>query len=135
MDQYLVPDAAARRLLQEYRKYGSFVVAYDFDGTVYDFHKEGATYDQVIELLRHLKEINCYLICWTASEDLDFVKQHLTENNIPFDAINENPPHFKNNTAKKIYYNVLLDDRAGLFEVYDMLLDLYHYIKHFNKDV
>jgi FMN phosphatase YigB (HAD superfamily) len=134
IDPYLRPNYAFNRLLAEYNKYGSLVVAFDFDDTVFDFHKKGHEYEVIIQLLRELKKINCYLICWTASENLEFVKQYLLEKEIPFDAINENPPHFKDNTAKKIYYNVLLDDRAGLIETYELLLDLYHQIK-FPKDV
>lgn len=129
MDQYLVQESAYYRLLKEYKKYGSLVIAFDFDNTVYDFHKEGHTYNQVIDLLRKLKEINCYLICWTANEDEDFVSNYLVHNNIPFDAINENPPHFKHNNSKKIYYNALLDDRAGLEQVFFDLSCLYQQIK------
>ena len=50
------------------------------------------------------------------------------ENYIPFDAINENPPFFKSK-SRKIYYNELLDDRAGLRESFERLLKLYNEIK------
>lgn len=91
MDFYLNPSNSSARLIEEYQKYGSIVIAYDFDDTVYDFHKKGRIYTKVIKLLIDLKSINCFLICWTGQEDTDFVKSYLTENNIPFDTINENP--------------------------------------------
>ena len=87
---------------------------------MYDFHKVGNTYTQVIDLLRALKTIGCYLIIFTANEDQQFVEKYCDEQNIPYDAINENPP-FYSSTARKIYYNILLDDRAGLKETYDLL--------------
>lgn len=120
VDQYLVPNASFLRLWDEYKKYGSLVIAFDFDNTVFDYHKKGHTYWQVVELLIKLKEANCYIICFTAAEDMDFVKQYLLDNSIPVDAVNENPPFFKSN-ERKIYYNAYLDDRAGLIQVYSEL--------------
>ncbi len=123
MDFYLNSDNSFARMLDEYQKYKTLIVAYDFDDTVYDFHKKGRLYTEVITLLRALKEINCHLICWTGQEDLEFVKSYLLENNIPFDGINENPP-FRTSSSKKIYANVYLDDRAGLKQVFDELNQL-----------
>ena len=129
IDEYLQSGSSLERLKQEYVKYGSLVVAFDFDNTVYDFHKKGSTYNNVIELLRKLKEKNCFLICWTANENTGVVVEYLVENNIPYDSVNENPPFFKSN-AKKIYHNVLLDDRAGLIQVYTELLELLKFIEN-----
>lgn len=123
MDFYLNAENSANRLLEEYHKYGTLVVAFDFDDTVYDFHKKGRFYNDVITLLRELKSINCYLICWTGQEDTDFVKEYLHKNNIPFDAFNENPP-FHKSTSRKIYANAYLDDRAGLKQVYTELKNI-----------
>jgi predicted HAD superfamily phosphohydrolase YqeG len=106
--------------MDEYNQYGSLVIAYDFDNTVYDFHQKGQTYEQVISLLKLLKAAGCYLIVFTANEDIRFVTRYLLNNQIPFDSINENPPFFKSKAAK-IYFNALLDDRAGLAQVYQEL--------------
>ena len=103
-------------------------MAFDFDDTVYDFHKKGRNYRDVIKLLQELKAIYCYLICWTGQEDLQFVKTFLIENNIPFDVINENPP-FHKLTSRKVYANAYLDDRAGLKQVYEELNNLVSTIK------
>ena len=128
MDFYLNPVNSSNRLVDEYNKYGTLVVAFDFDDTVYDFHKKGRIYSDVIKLLQALKAINCYLICWTGQEDLQFVKTFLFENNIPFDVINENPP-FHKLTSRKVYANAYLDDRAGLKQVYEELNNLVSTIK------
>jgi hypothetical protein len=126
MDFYLNPENSQNRLIEEYRNYGSLVVAFDFDDTVYDFHKKGRIYNDVIILLKKLKSINCYLICWTGQEDLEFVSNYLTANKIPFDSINENPP-FHKLRSKKVYANVYLDDRAGLNQVYNELTKIVEY--------
>ncbi len=123
MGYYLSTDNAYERLLKEYRKYNSLVVAYDFDNTVFDYHGNGWTFHQTIDLLRELKERGCYLIVFTANEDEEFVADYCKYNKIPFDSINENPPFCKSE-ARKIYYNILLDDRAGLQETYKLLTRL-----------
>ncbi|MBP6409953.1 MAG: hypothetical protein KA313_02520 [Pseudarcicella sp.] len=129
MDYYLDIENSTTRLIEEYNKYGSLVVAFDFDDTVYDFHKKGRIYQDVIKLLQDLKSINCYLICWTGQEDAEFVKSYLKENEIPFDAINENPP-FHKSISRKVYANAYLDDRAGLKQVFDELNNLVKIIHH-----
>lgn len=120
IDEYLVPNSSFNRLFDEYMKYGSLTIAYDFDNTVYDFHKKGEIYDMIIKLLHDLKNIGCHLIVWTANEDVEFVMQYLHLMQIPYDGINENPPFYKSD-QRKIYYNALLDDRAGLLQVYTEL--------------
>jgi hypothetical protein len=128
MDYFLDTKNSYDRLLDEYNRYKSLIVAFDFDDTVFDFHKKGRTYKNVINLLSALKKINCYLICWTGQDDIDFVKRYLTENQIPFDSINENPP-FHQSKSRKIYANAFLDDRAGLNQTYNELKNLLTTIK------
>ena len=127
-DFYLNIENSYNRLLIEYQKYQSLVVAFDFDNTVYDYHSQGHTYLNVVKLLQELKEIGCYLIIFTANEDEVFVKNYCNKEGIPFDIINDNPP-FYNSKSRKIYYNVLLDDRAGLRQVFDALSKLVNNIK------
>lgn len=129
-DEYLIQNASFMRLWDEYQKYGSLSIAFDFDNTVFDFHKKGGTYFQVVELLGDLKHyLGCWLAVWTANEDEAFVADYLHTNNIPYDAINENPPFWKGSNSRKIYYNALLDDRAGLIQVYQELKLLVTLIK------
>lgn len=128
MDEYLKPNSSFLRLLDEHKKYGTLCIAYDFDNTVYDFHKKGESYELVIDLLRNLKDLNYYLTVFTANEDVEFVEKFLVENNIPYNGINCNPPFFKSNSIKP-YYNALLDDRAGLIQVYQELKLLVTIIK------
>lgn len=123
VDEYLVPSASYFRLLNEYEKYGSLVIGFDFDGTVHDYHKTGAKYDSVIQLLRDLKAANCKLICWTAYPDLKYVETFLTENRIPFDGVNTDGI-LLGWESRKPFFSALLDDRAGLLQVYTDLKKL-----------
>ena len=117
---YLSDYECFERLMAEYDKHKGLIVAFDFDNCVHDYHKQGHNYVEVIELIRAAKEIGCYLIVFTAEEDIDKVITFLNDNKIPFDTLNENPPFWKS-TARKIYYNILLDDRAGLLSAYTQL--------------
>lgn len=127
-DEYLEEGKSRTRLINEYKKYGSLVVGFDFDGTVFDYHQTGASYENVRQLLRDLKEIGCKLICWTAQSDLEFVMNFLNENNIPFDGINTNgiPLNWE---SRKPFFSALLDDRAGLIQVYEELCDVVYFAR------
>ncbi len=129
MDYYLNSENTYQRLEREYQQYNALVVAFDFDNTVYDYHQKGLEFTQVIELLRQLKQIGCYLIIFTANDDYEFIKEYCTKSKIPYDSINQNPPFYQTQSPK-IYYNALLDDRAGLRETYDCLSRL---VKKFGK--
>lgn len=128
MDEFLEEYANAQRLIAEYNKHNSLVVAFDFDGTVHDYHKTGASHEMVIQLLRDLKSISCTLVCWTAYPDLEYVKQFCIDKQIPVDHINEGgiPLGWE---SKKPFFSALLDDRAGLLSAYKDLRILYNAVK------
>lgn len=128
MDEYLVKGKSYERLFNEYQKHGSLTVGYDFDSTVHDYHKTGATYNLVIKLLQDLKEIGCVLICWTAYKEHTYVIKFLEDNNIPFDGINTDGVKLPWETRKP-FFNALLDDRSGLIQVYEDLRKLVDTVK------
>lgn len=120
-------DVQLERLTRIYREHGSLTVACDFDNTLFDFHYEKektirSMHDlsEIAVLLKRLKALGCFIIIWTANEDNAFISQFLSHAQIPYDTINEDPPYFKGK-SRKIYYNVLLDDAAGLRETYLLL--------------
>lgn len=130
MDYFLSNQNCIDRLISEYEKYGSLIIAYDYDSTVFDYYGKGYSYHEVIELLRECKKMGFHLTVFTSCNDERFpeIKQYLTENNIPFDGINETPDFipFK---GRKVYFNILLDDRAGLRSAYDILWKVIYNIK------
>ena len=107
------------RLKQDYLVHKSLFVAFDYDNTIFDFHNQGIYYDEIIEILRICKSLGFTLILFTGNEGekLEVIKQDLKSREIPYDLINENPLM----KTRKPYYNILLDDRAGLKESYNNL--------------
>jgi len=127
-DFYLNTDNVYARLRDEYLKYGGLIIACDFDDTLYDFHKKGRSYNDVIELLRRWRPYAEILITScvnrTDTERIRFIHRYLRENEIPYDKVNQHSAKSPTPEANKLYYNVLLDDRAGLRESYEVLLRL-----------
>jgi len=119
------------RLQQDYLVHKSLFVAFDYDNTVFDFHNQGINYDEIIKILRICKSLGFTLILFTGNEGekLEVIKQDLKNREIPFDLINENPLM----KTRKPYYNILLDDRAGLKESYNNLKRLIDEIR--NKEI
>ncbi len=132
MDKYLEKGISLQRLIDEYNKYGSLYIGFDFDDTIYDFHQKGTTYYNVIQLLKDLKEIGCILICWTGQSNHKLVEDYLKEIGIEYDGINCNGITLGWDTRKPMF-SALLDDRAGLIQVYNELTELVKIIKSKNN--
>lgn len=129
MDEYLVEGKSYERLLKEYKQYGGLYGAFDFDSTVHDYHKTGASHEMVRQLIRDLYSIGCKLDCWTAYPDHTYVIEFLKMNNIPYEKINSDGIVLPW-TSRKPFYSFLLDDRCGLIEVYNYLTRLVKEIKN-----
>lgn len=69
MDYYLNDDNCVNRLLDEYKKYGSIIVAYDFDNTVFDYHNKGHEAKTIIPLLQLCREMGFHLTVFTSCND------------------------------------------------------------------
>ena len=111
-DRYLNISECTKRLYNEYLKYDNLFVAFDFDNTVFDYHKVGDTFPKVESLLRELKDLNITLILFTGNEGDKLVNivEYCKNNGYEPTFINENPIM----DTRKPYYNILLDDRAGV---------------------
>jgi len=114
-------------LINDYKEWGTLIVAFDFDDTIKPSDK-GKPCDLVIELLQVCSKLGFTMICFTArtlEKDIEMVKQTCEELHIRCDYINEDCDSVKKNKtfehATKIFYNVFLDDRAGLRQSYEVL--------------
>ncbi|MFA9239453.1 MAG: hypothetical protein ACEQSQ_06130 [Candidatus Paceibacteria bacterium] len=135
LDEYLIEGASYNRLLEEYKKYGSLTIGVDFDGTLHDYHKNGASHEMVRQLVRDLKEIGCKIVIWTAYKDLVFVESFCNQHKIPQNGINKGSIPLPWD-SKKPFFSALLDDRAGLLQVFQELSLLVRTVKNeklFNK--
>ena len=130
IDRYLNHNQNVKRLCREWKEHNGIIIAFDFDNTVFDYHNNGDTYDSIINVLKICKDMGCTLILFTSCEETkyNFMIEYLSSIGIHPDYINEQPDciPFK---GKKIYYNILLDDRAGLESAYKVLLDTVNQMK------
>lgn len=111
-----------KRLIREWITHDSLIIAYDYDNTVYDYHNVGCDFTRIIDLLNECKNYGGKFIVYSCSPEsrhLDMIN-YLNKHNIPFDSINENIITLHGGEGK-LFYNILLDDRAGLRLSYEYL--------------
>lgn len=113
MNNPYTSEATYKRMCHEYYTYGTLFIAFDFDNTIQDFKTKEPYYD-IIELLQILSNKGAKLILYTCADRINEKLKFCQEHNIKVTYVNENP---EVNFGGKLYYNVLLDDRAGLEEV------------------
>jgi hypothetical protein len=110
-----------QRLKEIYKEHGHIVVAFDFDETIFPYSGKFKT-DQVMDLaLRCQSSKKCSMILYTCREDekLEAAIKYCDEKGLYFHAVNESlTPGFN---CRKPFYNILLDDKAGLPYTYDIL--------------
>lgn len=129
MDEFLKPNASFIRMLGEYKKHGSLVIGFDFDGTVHDYHKKGETYNQVMKLLSDLKHIGCRIVCWTAYKDHNYVLKYFKDTGIECEEVNTDGITLPWK-SRKPFFNYLLDDRSGLTQQFNELSLLVYLVKN-----
>ena len=115
MNYYFDDNKCIERLKKEVKTYGKLYIAFDFDNTIFDFHNEGIDCSRVISILKKASEKGHVLILFTVSSDperIQFMKLYCKHFGINIKYINENKELFQGSV--KPYYNILLDDRAGL---------------------
>jgi hypothetical protein len=119
-DRYLNINQSVKRLIADYKTHGNLFVAFDFDSTVFDYFNIGDTYPKLESLLRFLKVNNFKLILFTGNEGekLQIIIDYCTLHGYAPDYVNESPVM----KTVKPYYNILLDDRAGLSDAYQTLI-------------
>ena len=136
-DPYLSDYKCIERLIKEWIEHNGIIIAFDFDNTVFDYHGQGYTYSHVINLLKDAKEMGCTLILYTscAEEKYDIMKSYLKEKGIYPDYINKTPDYIPfGHDGSKVYYNLFLDDRAGLGSAVHILEETIKAIKSRPED-
>ena len=104
---------ATTRLLKEHKEHGGLIIAVDFDNTIYDYHAAGADYSEVIDLVKRAIRLEHKIFIFTANQDHDFVIAQCLAIGLGVLPINTSEmDHLF--PSRKPFYNILLDDRAGL---------------------
>jgi len=113
------------RLYNEWKTHGKILIAADWDSTIEHWPTIVNDEDrkEVIELLQAAYNIGAYITIWTACKPDRFeeIQKRCDELKIPISSINKNPIDLPYGNHGKIFYNILLDDRAGLLEAMNNL--------------
>lgn len=125
-DPYMNHDRCVQRLWNEYTKHGKLIVALDIDGTVFDYHAQDDTYPRVIQLMRDCEALGFYIVVFTARgpDELPHAVDHVKSLGLTVASVNSNPFPLPYGNNGKPYYNILLDDRAGLASAYATLREV-----------
>jgi hypothetical protein len=129
MDTFFNDSALLEKLKVHYHNYGKIIVAYDYDDTIAPTYMSKCC-DDVIALIKELKPYAVF-ICYTSNHYPEKVKQYIKEHDIPCDAFNENVDYMmeKYGHMRKVYFNILLDDKAGLGQAYRILKTFLEWVK------
>lgn len=125
------------RLKDDYLRHGRLIIAYDFDDTISNYsgmkypEAAGWTHDKVIKLLQDWRDYGWFIL-FTARSDEDKLREAVNfveKHNLPLTTVNQNIPGVPYGNNAKVYYNILLDDKAGLGWPYKALRQLLKEIK------
>jgi len=131
VNPYFSTDVCVERLSREWRKHKKLIVAVDYDDTVFDYHDFGHKHQAVEGILKECQDLGFYIVVFTASDPSrhDGMIKALAERGINVSAVNTNPISLPFGNWGKIYYNILLDDRAGLGQSFEILRKTINIIK------
>ena len=113
LDPYTDEFKTADRLFKEWCLHGSIIIGVDFDDTIYDCHSNGFEFPHTVTTLKRAQQLGAQLCVWTANGDRELVQRTWDKLGLIYDCYNRSPIVFYKNQVKP-YFNLLLDDRAGL---------------------
>lgn len=126
--------AYANKILNAYEQHGSLIIGYDFDDTVMSEHPVSKYYVHLVRMmLRKLAETGCcrfILITCREGERLKEAEEFLQVAKLPYNAINQNLPNSITGDPRKIYCNIMIDDKAGIYDTLAILELVYNKLPH-----
>lgn len=112
------------RLVREWKEHKKIILALDFDDTLSPWKFDDFLYTEVFKLVKEAKELGAYIVIFSACkpERFEYIRTYCREiGGFEVDGINENVIELPYGNDRKIYYNHLLDDRAGLMQAMAIL--------------
>lgn len=114
---------SVERLFTEWKTHGKIILALDFDDTVspwkWTSEEDITRYKKLLALIADCKQVGAYVMVFTACnpERYEHIRSYCLQNGLIIDTINTPPIQgLPYGNHVKPYYNILLDDRAGLDE-------------------
>ena len=133
-NRFLNTASCVDNLYREYLLHPKLIIAIDFDCTVFDYKQTGDTYEVALNLAKRCQDLGFYIVCYThrSPESYGFIHTYFAEHGITLDAINRNVVIVGDSKVPetKIYYNILLDDKAGLGQAQEILESLLNKIEN-----
>ena len=139
MKRYFNDDLVLGRLINEYIQHKNLIIGFDFDNTVFDCHLIGLDCTDVVKVLKDCSDLGFTMCLWTiSSTDTSGNSMSLTleqkvkicrMQGIKVHYINSSPIQLGGSENKKQFFNILLDDRAGLESSLKCLRATVEYIK------
>lgn len=123
------------RLLNEWKTHRRIIVAVDFDDTISPWGFKGNEHEddlqKTIKTIKIAREVGAYIFIWSSCtpDRFDYIKQYCKDLGLEIDAINDNPIELPYGKHKKIYYNILIDDRSGINESLSILEKCAYHIR------
>lgn len=112
-------------LVKRYYHYGSLILAVDFDETIHNSYSDPKKdFTPVHELIREAAKLNFQIVIYTARNEkhFGFIEEFCKEHDLPFThPVNKEVCELPEPTCGKIYYNIFLDDKAGLGQAAEIL--------------
>lgn len=117
------------KLVDTYIAHGNLIIAYDFDDTIKPFNPEDSC-DVVINLIKRCQKLNFTTYLWTCREGsrLESAIGYCNNKGLYPTYINR-MPGVLGADGRKPYYNILLDDKAGLDSAVEILTNVLNIIK------
>ena len=113
------------RLYNEWKQHGKIVLSLDYDSTLFPYHTidNQDDIDRTIHLAKLARETGAYIVIFTASDPSRYpeIMEYCQKIGIQVDSINKNPIDLPYGTNGKIYYNINICDRSGIYEALDIL--------------
>jgi len=120
------------QLKKAYTNHGKIIVGVDFDDTVFPFNRTEENIERCGKVVKVLKTCRNHItICLFSVADKQSLvyKEHIMDlYGIKPDYINESPI-VKWGECAKPYFNIQLDDKAGLNEALETMEGFLHYIE------
>ena len=126
MNNFEENGVCVQRLIKEWEEHGRLIIAFDFDNTVYDYHKQGLDLTRIRKAVIEAHRAGHEVYCFTANNDQKFVKEFCKlvlgfEPEINYASIDFG--------TRKPFYSLFLDDRAGLGSAIQTLETVNQHIK------
>ena len=110
---HLNPDV--QRLRKDWEMHGKIILAIDYYDVIHPWNRKNEELKSIIQTIINAQTVGTYNVIFTSyGIDHDEIRNYCNSVGINVDAINQSPISLPIGSENKIYYNHLLDSRAGL---------------------